>query len=300
MKSIILRIIVITILALSVLWGIQAQDDIVECPPHSFLDVSNDTDIILEVTCTEDTMIVETNNLPNYEVPGVTEPQTYTWYIPLEPEMAEEPIELPLLDAVAIGVDGIQIHGPNGAPFDGYPDPVYEELLVFCGGHHAAQTLFHHHALPDCLFEQLVENPDDLTQLVGVVVGYAFDGYPILAPYLCTNEACTEVTELHSSWQRTQDVTNAWEANEYIEDSGDLDQCNGMILEDGSYAYFATDTFPYFLGCYRGIPDERSLEAARPQGGEGQGQTGTSGQQPPTPGGQQPGGQPPPRPTPRG
>ena len=25
-------------------------------------------------------------------------------------------------------------------------------------------------------------------------------------------------------------------------------------LEGGGYAYYATDTFPYFLGCYRGTP----------------------------------------------
>ncbi|MEM7345662.1 MAG: YHYH protein, partial [Chloroflexota bacterium] len=37
------------------------------------------------------------------------------------------------------------------------------------------------------------------------------------------------------------------------EGSGDLDQCNGLTLADGSYAYFATDTFPYFMGCYYGV-----------------------------------------------
>jgi hypothetical protein len=307
MKS---KTLVLTLIGIIALFGtllvIRAQEDAEACPSDTFVDASNDPDVLLEITCTEDTMVIETNNLPNYQVPGTTEAQTYTWYIPLEPQVAEEPIEIPLLDAVAVAVDGIQIHGPNGAPFDGYPDPVHEEMLVFCGGHHAAQTLFHHHASPDCLYEQLVENPDDETQLVGVVLGYAFDGYPILAPYICVDEACTEVTELESSWQRTQDVTNAWEANEYVEGSGDLDQCNGMELEDGSYAYFATHNFPYFLGCYHGIPDERSIEVARPSQGE-QRQPAGGGQQPPTggQGGQQPptggqGGQqpPPPPPTP--
>ena len=37
-----------------------------------------------------------------------------------------------------------------------------------------------------------------------------------------------------------------------MEGSGDLDECNGLVGEDGSYAYYTTDTFPYTLGCYRG------------------------------------------------
>lgn len=40
-------------------------------------------------------------------------------------------------------------------------------------------------------------------------------------------------------------------------------ECNGLALDDPSlpydYAYFATDTFPYFLGCYRGTPDAANL-----------------------------------------
>jgi len=47
----------------------------------------------------------------------------------------------------------------------------------------------------------------------------------------------------------------AWDAHEYVAGSGDLDACNGMIRADGSYAYYATDTFPYLLSCYRGEAD---------------------------------------------
>jgi hypothetical protein len=93
-----------------------------------------------------------------------------------------------------------------------------------------------------------------------------------LAPYVCEDSACTKVGEVQSSWQRTQDVRDAWQAHEYIEGSGDLDQCNGMIRPDGTYAYYATDTFPYILGCYRGVANvsapngEAPPEGAPPQG----------------------------------
>jgi hypothetical protein len=29
-----------------------------------------------------------------------------------------------------------------------------------------------------------------------------------------------------------------------------LDQCNGMFLQDGSYVYVFTNTFPYSVGCF--------------------------------------------------
>lgn len=48
----------------------------------------------------------------------------------------------------------------------------------------------------------------------------------------------------------------AWDVHVYEAGLGDLDRCNGLaITEPGAkydYAYFATDTFPYFMGCYHG------------------------------------------------
>lgn len=34
----------------------------------------------------------------------------------------------------------------------------------------------------------------------------------------------------------------------------DVDMCNGRIMEDGSYAYIATTTAPYFVGCWGPAP----------------------------------------------
>ena len=44
---------------------------------------------------------------------------------------------------------------------------------------------------------------------------------------------------------------------EYIEGSGDLDQCNGRVgvtpvFPDGIYYYMVTDTFPFFSRCLKG------------------------------------------------
>ena len=38
---------------------------------------------------------------------------------------------------------------------------------------------------------------------------------------------------------------------EYVSGSGNLDECNGALI-NGTYAYFATDTFPFYPHCLKG------------------------------------------------
>lgn len=233
----------------------------------------------LNVSCANDRVVIQANGIPNFEFVPITPnglaAQNYYWEIPLTPQVAAEPAAIPLGGPVAIAVNGIPIFGPTEAPQDDYGDPYLDGILDYCNGHTAQRGDYHFHARPDCLFEQ-VEGQ------VGLVIGYAFDGYPILAPYLCQDETCTSVKEVQSSWQRTQDVRNAWEAHQYIEGAGELDRCNGKTFADGSYAYFATDTFPYFMGCYRGVANVPGPGAGGPP------QENNTGQMPPNGGGQNP------------
>ena len=57
----------------------------------------------------------------------------------------------------------------------------------------------------------------------GGIIGVAKDGHLIVGPY-------NENGEL-------------WACNEH-------DVCNGTFLDDGSYAYVSTTTFPYVVGCF--------------------------------------------------
>jgi hypothetical protein len=226
-----------------------------DCPATHFLEVqahpANAAYPLpqVEVTCNGDTFTVRSNGIPNLAFSQVTPndlaSQSYVWTIPLNPSPAAQPSDLPLLGPVAVAINGLPIFGPNEAQ-PTWGDPYLDQILDYCNGHTAQHGMYHFHARPDCLFTNLENNP-------GLIIGYAFDGYPILAPYLCLDAGCTHLKEVQSSWQHTQAVAAAWEAHEYIEGSGDLDRCNGMTLADGSYAYFATDTFPYFLGCYYGV-----------------------------------------------
>jgi len=42
---------------------------------------------------------------------------------------------------------------------------------------------------------------------------------------------------------------------EYIAGHGDLDQCNGMQIDD-TYGYYITDDYPYVLACFKGEPHQ--------------------------------------------
>ncbi|GAB5494704.1 MAG: hypothetical protein Phog2KO_49190 [Phototrophicaceae bacterium] len=263
--------------------SISAQDT-VDCPTDTFIDVQADPANSeyaapeLSVSCTDDMMIIESNGIPNYEfipvTPGNLTVQDLNIEIPLEPTIAEETTDIALLGLVAVAVNGAPIFGPNEGGNLGFGDPMLDEILDFCNGH-VGPSGYHLHASPTCLFDDY--------ESANLVIGYALDGFPIFAPYVCADDSCSDVVEVTSSWERTSDVTSAWDAHEYIEGSGDLDQCNGMTLEDGSYAYFATQTFPYVIGCYVGelattqeadapSNDEGGQQGAPPNGdGEQQG-----------------------------
>ena len=257
-NRLILLLMVVILVTVTTVGVVSAQDTTnADCPSDSMMDVStyNQTQAYpapeISVRCENDLMIVQSNGIPNFEfvaiTPNALSAQNYTWSIPLNPEIAEEPTGVPLTGISAFAVNGLPIFGPTEAPNDGYADPFLDQILDYCNGHTAQRGDYHYHARPECLFEDMEGN-------VSLVLAWSLDGFPILAPYACANDDCSEVIEVQSSYQRTQDVRNAWEAHEYIAGSGDLDACNGMTLPDGSYAYYATDTFPYFMGCYVGTP----------------------------------------------
>jgi uncharacterized membrane protein YgcG len=254
----------------------------------------------LEVTCTSTQMIVVSNGIPNFKfvqtTPSALLEQNYTFTIPLEPVVSATPADVPLMGALGVAVNGIPIFGPTESANMGYADPYLDQILDYCAGHTAQRGDYHVHARPDCMFPDLVNNTN-------LIIGYAFDGYPIYAPYICADAACTSVEKVESSWQlkaNTGNLTNAWEIHEYVPGKSKLDQCNGMTMPDGTYRYFSTDSFPYFIGCYHGeavLPTgfggAGGGQGGGGQGGGGQGGGGQGGGQG---GGGQGGGNPPPPP----
>ena len=240
--------------------GPDAGDDPTCTQAADFLDVSTGSagadypDPELSVTCDDDEVIVESNGIPNVEfeqvTPNALQEHDHVFRLPRVPAPAAATTAVPLGGEVAVAVNGMMIFGPTEAPQAGYRDPILDQLMDYCQGHTAPGGMYHYHARPDCLFT----DPSGETALV---VGYALDGYPILWG-----------GDVTSSWQRIAEQFDAdgdpiydntpegsWDVHEYVAGSGDLDECNGRELAGGGYAYYATDTFPYFLGCYRGTPN---------------------------------------------
>lgn len=223
-------------------------------------------------SCEGDEVVIRSNGIPTFEYVAITPnglaAHDYAFRFPRTPARAARTTEVPLLGAAAVTVTGIPIFGPTENPMDGYRDPYLDDqlrnLLDECNGHTAPGGTYHFHARPDCEVVSLGG------ERVGLVIGWAFDGYPILAPLACDNAACTSTRRLTSSWRSTlAEYTTAtrgpaWDIHEHVDGLGDLDECNGMAIDDPAspydYAYFATDSFPYFLGCYRGTPTANAID----------------------------------------
>jgi hypothetical protein len=202
------------------------------------------------VSCSNGTVTVTSNGIPNFEfvqtTPNRLQAQNNTYRFPVTPTVATTKTEVPLGGPAAVTVGGLPIFGPTESPQDGYRDPIRDDLQDDCNGHTAQRGDYHHHSRPVCLYP-------NAAQQTGLVLGYAFDGYPILHPYECTNTACTSVYKVRSSYEYIGGSQHAWESNRYVEGRGHLDRCNGMTRPDGTYAYYATDEFPYIIGCYHGV-----------------------------------------------
>lgn len=140
---------------------------------------------------------------------------------------------------------------------------------------------YHYHGMPELLIDFLGE---DSTM---TLVGWAADGFPVYARYSFSNanDSNSKIVSMNPSWKlksnadsgRPSVVTQLsggpgqgssspnttiemgafTQDFEYIEGSGDLDQCNGRVgvtpeFPEGIYYYMVTDEFPFFSRCLKG------------------------------------------------
>jgi hypothetical protein len=233
------------------------------CPADDFLtDLDGATqpdgygDVALAVECGDETFTVTSNGLISYEFVAITPndlaAQDYEFEIPLEPVEADVPGAIGL-GSMGVAVNGVVVFSAFEAPQMDYGDPLTDGLLDTCNGHTAPGGQYHYHARFGCLFD----DPDE----PGLVYGYSFDGYPMIAPVACIDDECAETEAVTSSYVRVDEsTTNAFEAWEYQEGAGDLDECNGRVDDDGEYRYYVTDAFPYLPFCFHGETDRAQGE----------------------------------------
>ena len=139
---------------------------------------------------------------------------------------------------------------------------------TFGADEHNAHTqpdgTYHYHGDPVALWRNDSTIP---TTVVSPVIGFAADGYPIYGPYFFDVATSTIRKAVSSYSQKTGSRPGPDNNNpggfydgtyiddyQYIENSGDLDQCNGMVVNN-QYGYYVTDSYPWVLNCFIGTVD---------------------------------------------
>jgi YHYH protein len=127
--------------------------------------------------------------------------------------------------------------------------------------------VYHYHGMPEGFVEKRGGNSSTMT-----LIGWAADGFPIYARYgySIADDASSEIKLMTGSYQFVTEVSDSRPSTdtyplgtfaqdyEYVEGSGDLDECNGRTgvtpeFPDGIYHYYATDSYPFFQRCVKGV-----------------------------------------------
>jgi hypothetical protein len=206
--------------------------------------------------CSGSNLVVTSNGMPSYayvaKTPNGLKTQSWKWTVPAAPKKASKVTSIATrLGTIGFTVTGIPIYGPMEGPVPAnmaFGDPVYNGILDSCKGHTGYMADYHDHAIlatASCGFAQ------------SKIVGYAIDGFPIYGAS----------SSIKSGYVKTGNPkTNSWTAYTYKASSSKnvLDKCNGRTEADGSYAYHATSTFPYTIGCFKGTPVTQQGAAEAP------------------------------------
>jgi hypothetical protein len=208
----------------------------------------------------------ETGKFPNRANPNSLDEQDLTFCFPSEPKLSTSVTRGEM--TVGVSVTGVPMrpytagyYDPNGRrgisqnSASGWRQQAMHNPRSLGmddqNAHVDRSGLYHYHAVSEALVAQH-----------GNHIGYAPDGFKI---YDSRADAA-------SSWQlksgtRPSGPGGAYDGTfeedfEYVAGSGTLDECNGAMV-DGTYTYFATDSYPYFPRCYRGETSGRFMTRAR-------------------------------------
>lgn len=229
----------------------------------------------------------ETGRFPNRNNPNRISAQRYRFRMALDPQPASRttPVGMNLF---GVGVNGVPFD-PGAAEFwqrnprSGWQ---YEALggavnlgLDDSNAHVQPNGAYHYHGIPTAMVRSLAR-ADSM-----ILTGYAADGFPIYAllGHETADNGASRLRKLTSSYQLKRGRRPAARSGpggnydgsfvqdyEYVEGSGDLDECNGRTgvtpeSPDGTYYYVLTDTFPFVPRMWKGTPD-RSFAKGPPSG----------------------------------
>lgn len=240
-----------------------------------------------KMTLTKDARIMVTNALPNHKTgkfpnqgnPNAISAQNNTYSFPLNPKYtgkatwSREP---------GVALNGIKFE-PGTAEVvecdtgENYRVEALQDVidlgLDFNHAHVQPTGAYHYHGTPTSVIDEF-DAGEDL-----VHVGFAHDGFPMYysksGKYKpsykaldgnregedCTYENPHQSMDLSIGGHHDGTFTSDFE---YVEGSGDLDECNGITIND-NYMYLVTNEFPYVGRCLMG---ETADEQQGPPNGE--------------------------------
>jgi len=258
--------------------------DYLERYQSTVLDVNNSAIFNgdLTISLLNEECIFQTNNIPNHDFndgdlsfPNDVSPQNISFEISATPNHALSTTAVSLVMDNAILLNGVKIDLLAAACFGVGDGKVgcndinqawrYDPMFAANGfrvdthnAHSQPNGSYHYHGKPNALYH------DDDNSSVSPLVGFAADGYPIFGSYFDDNGA---IRKAISSFQiidgnrpaGTESPGGVYDGTyrddyQYVENHGDLDECNGMTI-NGVYGYYITDGFPYVLSCFKGTPD---------------------------------------------
>jgi len=237
---------------------------------------------------------VASNGIPNHQVgrfpnrgnPHSIRPQKYDFELPEDPKPAETitsiyftsrfgPPNMPF----GVAVNGV-LFDPGTAEFwqgDRSRGWNYEALggAVPLGidenfAHVQPQGAYHYHGIPEQLLKELGLDSTKHSPLVG----WAADGFPIYCIYAHGDpvDPKSEIVPLRSSFRLKEGDRPGGDKGpggkydgtffqdyDYVQGSGDLDECNGRFCKtpeypEGTYAYFMSKEWPVIPRAFRGQP----------------------------------------------
>lgn len=245
-------------------------------------------------TCADGERALSGNGVPDHPVTGGefatrVSAQTVSFSVPLSPELLDEATAVKepgyalnsvKFDPATAGTcpgdatdDGDCNYAMGADPWRMVATPGNTSPWKFSFGvdendaHVQPNGQYHYHGTPVGLVDK--RNPDGAAAMT--LVGFARDGFPMYALLGHDNaeDLNSNVREMKSSYQTIASPPTGrpslgafplghFEADwEYVEGSGDLDECNGRFAvtpeyPSGTYHYYTTSTYPFVQRCIKG------------------------------------------------
>ncbi len=231
----------------------------------------------VEINKGQSFIILKSNGMPNHQVgafpnsgnPHSIEKQNHEFKISANPKMNNFFTKLEMAYDFGVALNGIPFDPGAAEWYQGKRNSKwqYEALsgaiplgLDTNHAHVQPTGTYHYHGLPL-----------NLLKLKGLKagakshkIGHAADGFPIHVLYGRNGKVMTSSYQLRKG---TRSIGGRYDGTfvadyEFVKGSGDLDECNGMIL-NREYVYFLTYKFPVIPRCFKGTPDKSFRKGRR-------------------------------------